>query len=327
MPIVIGGGVAIVFVAVALLLYVYAIEQVFRRPINIALPSLPVIGDAIARAVNLAIGGIVAWATAWAKGSVYPLVELIWVPAQAVYQAVTGIVGGIEAAASALALVPGRIAVAAANAAAAISVVASNLATVGARLGAVAASIPTIAHQVATDLVAAAVALLRGDLATAEADLRAAIGAAAAGAASDLAILRGTLESELAAASVAAAAATAALRGQLGTDVGQLQGQLAQLGLAVGPLVAAGLIARTLTLETELDTMRRECVDPVCSVLGPTLGTLQAFGTLATMGLVGAFVAEAIHDPEGTARATMGLVAGVEGTVTGLAEAFLGVPI
>lgn len=105
-----------------------------------------------------------------------------------------------------------------------------------------------------------------------------------------------------------------ALLRRLGTSVGTLQGEIGTLTDVIGE-VAAGttVVGLITTVATELDTLRRECVDPTCSFLGPQLPVLDALSSAAALAVFAAFVGAAVADPGGTAGVVSDGVDGMRG--------------
>lgn len=327
MPVVLVAALPELFPAIALLLLAWAALILLRKPLVELLSRIPAIGGQVAQAVGDGISSVVNWALGWAATALYALVQLVYVPVRSVNAALSAGVTALEAIASFLAAIPGAVNAVYAWATPRLAVLAADAAHLASRITSALATAATAARAIATELVAAAVALLRGELALAVSHLEAALAAAVGAAATATAQLAARLTATEAALSAAITAEATNLRGIIGQDVAGLQAEVGQVGALVAPLAAAGLIARMATLEATVATTIEECVTPTCSVIGPQVGTLQALSTLAILGVVGGLVAEAVRDPQGTAHLVAAGVGDVHDAAAGLAEAFLGVPL
>ncbi len=103
-------------------------------------------------------------------------------------------------------------------------------------------------------------------------------------------------------------------------------GRIGELWKVLTPIIALALpvvIPQVLERITKVE----ECTDPMCSVVTPTLPTLNALMDLGLLLAVGAVVGEAVRDPEGAAEATAGVVGGVVGIADGLLAEFAGIQV
>lgn len=325
MPIVIAGGMAEVISALALLLLVWAAATLLVRPLAIVLSNVPFVGGQIANALYQGAQVISDWALGWARVGVAAMVAVVSVPVRwaesVVVQAVAiadGIVSNIAWLLGLLSQLTARVA------AVALSVGSLTLHLV-ASIAAVVATIPVVAARVARAIVAAEAAALRSLIAAAvragqlAADnalrlARAAVAAAEAVAAGNLARAVATMTAALHAVAVQDAQA-----------IGRVEAEATKALNLVAPLVAANVLGQVLTIEREIDTLRRECIDPTCSVIGPQLPVLTELMDLATLLIVGAAVGEAVANPQGAAQAAAGIAAEVHAGASELLGAFAGV--
>lgn len=315
-----------VVIACMYLLLLYANAQ-FRNGMVQLFSNLPGWLAAVLTAIVNGAANVLAWAFAWAKIAVDPLVQLVWVPVHAILSWAGQVVGSLENIASLVATLPAKIGDVTAWATATFRTIIAHLATVALQVAAVAASVPGIAHAVAAALVATAVANLTAAIAAARAAAAAAVSALALTLARDVGSLSARITALGASLSAVIAADVTRLEGVIATDVRGLQGELGQLHSLVDPLVAAGLLVAVPAIEAEIETLNRECIQPTCSVITPQLPWLNAFADLATLGVVGALVGEAITHPTEAAAEVAGLVGGVQGAAAELVGAFAGVQL
>lgn len=92
--------------------------------------------------------------------------------------------------------------------------------------------------------------------------------------------------------------------GEIATVTGWAGGEITALQkyiTAIGAAASAFTIARVAVVESELDTLERECTDNLCSGVGGLASLLNALaGDLGIAGLI-ALATEAARDPKGTA--------------------------
>lgn len=327
MPIALLAAVPEFWVAVALLLLAYAALIVFRKPLELLLGNVPIVGGYIVQGIEAGLATVTQWGLSWAKTGIDAVVQVVWVPIYNLAQLLAAVIAFAVAAATYLAALPATIGRLQASLIADIEALATSAIAQATKLANLVASLPTTIHAIAAALVAAAETTLRAEIAAAEAtlgraidtarlDLGQAIDGAEAKAAAGLAALTG-----------AVAADVTALRGIVDADVRGIEGELGQLHGLVDPLVAAGLLTLVPALATELETTIEECVTPTCGVITPQLSTLQAFLDAGTLALVGAVVAEAVANPQATAQATATVIGDVEGAASGLLTAFAGIRV
>lgn len=338
-----------VMVAVALLLLLYAADTFFAKPLTAILSQIPIIGAAAARAVASGVAWVISVADDWARWSVGAVVELVHVPVLVVVNVITGIVSTIETIGAYLPRLEGAIRDTIGNVSArvgsilaAVQSVALSVVAVASQAASTAATVAgiiagTIPHAIAAavaaaeaftrSLVGSVETVLRDLLHAAQAAMAAAVAAeTAVRAAADGDLLR-LIQGQAAVLTAALAEGIGTLRGELHGQVGALEREIEGLHSIVDPIVAAAPIAAIAAIETEIDLMRRTCVDPICGVMTPQLGVLEALLDGAMLLSVIALAGEAIRDPEGTAAATAGVIGTVHGMVADLIDGPLGVAV
>lgn len=327
MPILIAGGVAELFTVVALLLLVYAATTLLVKPLVILLGAVPVVGSQIADALRKGAQMISDWALSWAKTSSDVLVSLVNAPVKWLGDVWRELIATFNGIVANINWLLGLIMAAGA--------VATVLAV---RLGQVTLSLTSQLVALAASVWGTAVAAARAVIAPIEHSLRTLIAATAAAAAVAAANARTFAQGlvnaaqALAAGQLAKAVATllATMHAIAATDAQAIQGVKAdvdKLGALVNPLAAAGLLTLVPALVRELDMLRKECIDPTCSVITPQLPTLNALFDISTLLIVGGLVGEAVADPEGAARTTAGAVSTVERGAAELVGAFAGIRV
>jgi hypothetical protein len=329
-----------VWIAIAVLLLVWAIIYIFQKPISVVLGSIPAIGGQLADAFAKGIGVVVAWATEWAAHAVRPLVEVIAVPVQWFASILTGITTTAEAIVQAIVDTAHQAASTATYIINRVYALAATVADLAAQVPKLAAkvvdAVGDIARIVAVTIPAAiATAVHRAVVAAGElvdAAVRAlerGIDALRSWAVAQVANLARGLDALRAWASAAIAYAVAVAvqplqwgLGNLGDALKQLQlqvdGRLGQLTAALAGLLALDLVRVVPRIIEEITRMRRECVDPTCSVIGPQLGLLQSLLQGVEITLLLAWVADAVNDPHGTAQQTAGDAGGLASMVNGI---------
>ena len=326
MPVAIGIAFPALWPAIAILLILWAAVYIFQKPLVALLSKLPVVGTAIADAVGRAIGGLIDWAANWAAAMVRPLLELLSAPVIWLAEVVHAIVLTAEAIATELgriaSVAAGRIGDVAARLATLYWTVTNLSAIVAAAQAALAGLVTRVttiltttipaaiaqAEAMARALVAAALATVAGQLAAAQAALRAWASAAIAVALAPLqaayAALPAWVQAQIAAAVAVVAGALGVRVGGVEAGLGQVQGQVGTIATALTPLLALELVRVVPQVISRVDTMDRKCVTPMCNALTSQLDMFSALSTGVSMALLLSLVAEAVHDPVGTARGT-----------------------
>lgn len=313
--------------ALAILLALWALGLLLIRPLQILLGYVPVIGTQLADNLGRGVGVVGAWALGWARTGSEAISGLILGPVSAVIGFVGQLVSLVEtltvtvpklwdaiaAGTGALFAQVRTIAGQAATALARIATLFAVTATLTARLGAVIAT--TIPRAIATAVDAAKA--FASALVAAEAALVRAADAS----------LERLIMGQVGVLSAAIAAAVATVRAETLPRIGHLESEVGQVIAQVTPLVAAGLIARTLTLERTLTKTIEDCVDPTCAGVTPNLNWLNLLGDTALFAAVLGLVGEAIRDPAGTARVIVDLTDGAKGAAEGLIDPLLGVQL
>lgn len=316
-----------IFGAFAVLLLLWAADPLIRKPMTELFRGIPVVGSQLAGNIDITIRFLIGWAERWARSGIGAIVQVIWVPITQLQDTVGSTVAAVEAVAGWLGSVAHNAAQDVAAAVKAAQLAIDRVATQAARITTVAANLADTAARVAHVIAAVIPAL--------EAELRAFIRAQVGGAidTADVALgraidnLRTWTHDRIADAVHPISAELAhlgdlvrGLRVDLGTVTGTIMGLLA-------PIIALDLLRVIPRIITRIDTMERECVDPMCNVITPQIPTLTGLGDIATLLLVGAMVGEAVHDPEGAAQAVGGVVAGIHDGAAGLAGAFAGIHV
>lgn len=324
MPVLLAAGAADVVAALAVLLVVWAASILLVKPLVFLLSNLPVIGTNIATNLQRGADAVVTWAADWAKGACGAVVQIISVPVTWVGQIISDVVDfGGDVVGNILKLV-GQVATLAGQVVHNAAYAVGQLIALGAKIVAVAATIPGIAADVARTVVAAAEKALRASIAAVSAALSAAIAAEQALIASVKGNLIALIAGQVAVVTAALATAIATLRAEWATDLKPIEAQLGQLGQVLAPVLALDLAFTIPQILTQIKTMKLECVDPLCGVLGPLLGGISALGDVATLAIVGGVVGEAVANPVGTARTTASVVGEVESLAGDLFGLFTG---
>ncbi len=307
------------------------------------------LGERLAASIGAASDAIQQWARDWAAWATGPLVEYLWVP---VVQTIRFVGGLIDTAWALYHAIVDTAAVAAGQ----VGLLASRLTSLTGLVGAVqylvnrawalaTSTAASVAHILATDIpaaVARAVALARSWAAAAIATAVASLGAA-------IAAVRALALAAVAALARQLTASVEALRAWatalVGTAVGQVAGELdvlrrllaglrlevdarlGAIGLVLAPLLALELTRVIPWAISEIQTMRRQCVDPTCDFLGTALNGLGAAGQLLEGSVLAVLVAEAIRDPEGTATEVAGWSGELRTLASNVTEALAGRPL
>lgn len=349
LPLILGVSLAEWVAAFVIMILLWASSELLVKPLTIILSRLPVIGGAVADAVRQGGSVVVDWAAGWIKTAGGPMVEVLAAPVARFVDVILNLVTTVET-------IVGHFDVIVSWAWGRIQDVANFADTIWARVGALGVSLAASAARLAS-LSAEVAGIVAGTipraiaavLAQAEttarylvdltavvlsAAIHTALATALAAVAAESAALtaaRGDLlkliAGQGAVLTAAIAAAVATVRAEVGVQVRTLERDIADLHVAVDPLAAAGVLTLISTLTTELDTMRRECVDPVCNVLTPSLGALSGLAEMGTLLAVLELAGAAIRDPQGTADDVAGGVAAVHGLVRDVAGPVLGVAV
>lgn len=324
MPLLLVAALPEVVIGAALLLLLYATQQFWVKPLVWTIQQIPVVGSQAADFVQNAAAAVVNWAVGWVEAGAGPIIQLLNVPAAAlssfagsVVQAIEGLAAQVQGAGEGLigkvneltatvaqAFVAGTTALAqivglTAELAAAKSLMAflQGTAIPLAQSSAIKAS-ESYTDARAADVRAATLAATAAALATAERAVsseatraRAAEATIAANATGEVGVLRAAI-----------AGVQSRVEGEVGADVRTLERAIGDVTALVKPIAAAGLVTAVATIATEVETLKRECVDPTCDYLGPQLGNLNALGDIATLLALGGLVAAAYRDPEGAAK-------------------------
>lgn len=324
MPVLLAAGAADVVAALAVLLVVWAASILLVKPLTWLLSNLPVIGSEIADRLARGMDAVVTWAADWAKSAVGAVVQIVSVPVTWLGTAISSVLGFAGDVVGNLLKLIGQAASLAGEIAHNLTVVLAKVATLAGEVAANAAAVVVkiaTAVQTLTDLVHKAVN-------TAYATLSAAISAAIAAETALIAQAKGSILAIIAGqagvftATLNATAAT--LRQEWATDLKGIDLRLDGLGQVLAPVLALDLALVIPQLLTEIKTLRRDCVDPLCGILGPALGALGAVQDVATLAIVGGVVGEAIANPEGTARATASVADEVHSLAADLFGLFTG---
>lgn len=297
-----------VFLCIALLLVAWAILPLLQRPLEGIFRQVPIIGDQLVQAFDRGAAAVQAQAAAWAKSGTDALVQTIYVPLVRLSEFIASTTIALETTATFLGTLPGRLSDIAYQAAYQAVVLAGRILTVSTDLANLVASLPGTITTLASELIARAVAVVNASIHTVETALGAGLAAASAALSGAVSALQAQLAAVELHLSTVIAQESTAIRGVIDTDVRAIQGELGQINAKVDPLVAAGLLTLVPALAQELTTTIEECVTPTCDVINPQLGMLQAFLNIGTIALVGAFVGEAIANPEAAAAEVVSIV-------------------
>lgn len=342
MPLLLAVPLLDVFIGVALLLLLWASRDLWVKPMMWTLQQIPVVGAQAAQMVENTVEAVIGWAQGWVESSATGLIQLIAVPVNAIGlwiesswmllyslgQNIGNTGGGLL----------NRINELASDAANTIAQVTAALATISG-LSIVVANLQTLLDVVQTTMIPAAQskaietseafaaeraesAARTGQLAAADAQSTAlgAVNAERARAiAAENAIASG-VGVDNADQLAALATAVAGIQADLATDVDTLTGAIADVTTTVGALAVPAIAAALTALTTEVGTMRRTCVDPLCAFL-PSLGDLfNGLMTAALFAEIAGLVNNAVHNPEGAASsmaAQTGSLRAGAGAITG----------
>lgn len=324
MPIVIAASLADVVAAGAVLIVVWACSIILIKPLAFLLSQIPVIGADAGQNLARGADAVVSWAAEWAKTAVNAMVQLISVPVTFIREVIGNLIGlGQDVVANIVKLVQGLgqlVGQVVHNAAYAVG----QLIALAGQIAHLAAAVPGIAADVFRSLIGAVDHAWRAAVAAVSAALAAAVAAENALIAAVKGDLLKLIAGQVGVLSAAITAMAATLRAEWATDLGPINVELGQIGQVLAPILALDLTLAIPRILTEIETMRRECVDPMCNVLTPFLGALGAVTDVATIALVGGLAGEAIANPEGTARATAQVADEVHGLASDLFGLFTG---
>lgn len=314
-------------VAWAVLLLLWATEYLWIKPISQLLGNLPIVGGAVAGAVASGFGALISWVASILDHTIVPAVESIAAPIGAIWATFGQLVANAEQVAATLpatAAALWREAIGAANDASSalgrIAGLVASVAGIASGLAVARALIETIQSRTipaARDQAISAAAQHAAALTAAEAATRSSADALASAAIS--------AEARTRAAEVGAIDGWRT--GIVDPAIRGIESELSGVASAVGVLTAAQLIARTTALEQTLTRTIDECVTPTCEAVTPQLPWLSALADGSILLGLGALVGEAIADPQGAARATVGLVDGLEGAAADLFGLVTGRPV
>jgi hypothetical protein len=97
-------------------------------------------------------------------------------------------------------------------------------------------------------------------------------------------------------------AVQAGLKTYTDVEVGQLDDALANLRDVVIPTAIAGVTVAVTEIATTLTQLERDCINPTCSALTPSLGILNLLNAGAELLFIVTLVSSIKRDPAGTAR-------------------------
>lgn len=324
MPVLLAAGAADVVAALAVLLVVWACSILLIKPLTFLLSQLPVIGSEVAGRLARGMDAVVTWAADWAKGAVGAVVQIVSVPVTFIGQVFGNVVGFAGDVVGRVLGIVGQLGTLATQVVHNAAYAVGQLVTLA---GQIAANAAAVTVKIAT-AVSTVLDLVHKAINTAYAGLVAAIASVAATETALITAAKGDLlkiiagQGTVLATALAATAAT--LRQEWATDLGGIHLELDGLGQVLAPVLALDLALVIPRLLTEIETMKKDCVDPLCGVLSPFLGALGSVGDVATLMVVGGIAGEAIANPEGTARATAAVTDEVHSLAAGLFGLFTG---
>lgn len=313
-----------VFVAVALLLLLYALDIILVKPLTWLFQKVPIIGTTLANNLANGFGDVTSTVTDWAKWGVNAMVQLVAVPVRALIDFVLQAIGTIEGIVSNLQNIWATIIAVAQSVSASISTVLGAVGVVAGHLAAFIVSIPGTVADIARSIVAAAVEGLRQAIGALSAALAAAVAAERALIESVKGNLLAFIAGQLGVVTASLTALVGSLAGQLAHDVQAIDGEFGQVWAKVDPLTGLLPLVASVPILAELVNIAEDCIIPQCNILGPTLPILSTLGDIATLALVGALVGEAVANPETAAQDTAAVVSGIEGLAKGLFDLFTG---
>ena len=320
-------------VGFALVLLLFAYYTLVQKPLASLFDKLPVVGGYVADTVSRSIGGLVTWVVNRAKDGLGQINAWLTRLPALVYYGFVNVNSALQAAVNYTA----KVATAAANG---VGYVGDRVTTALGRVAAVAAELASLGGTVQhlADRIAKVISsTIPAAIATAEAYVRTRVAAAVDAVMSTVHQLNNGIRSWAAqaidSATVTLGHAIDGVRSQLGATIHQLglaiDAQVAQLTHAIdglglrldgridglvrtlAPILALELTRVIPALRTRVDTMDRECVTPTCNALRPNLDALGALNDGLMMAAILGLAAEAYHDPEGMAQATVGFTNGV----------------
>jgi hypothetical protein len=323
MPVALAAPAIEVVAALAILLVAWAAGVLLVKPLAALLSNLPFIGNTIADRLVKGIDAVTTWALDLAKSGIHAMVQLVSVPITAVAAVVGAIVGGLEAAAAAIVGLVGDLAQLAMQLGPRIATLMADVGILAGRIAGVVASIPGIAADVARSVVGSAETVLRGIIASVAAGLSAAIAAE-----HELILaVRGDvlafIVGQVGVLSAAIGATADQLRAEWARDLAPVSAQVGQLAGVVAGLTPLALATTIPFILTEI-TQLRKCADPLCSTLSPSLPALDAVMSLASIGLVGGLVGEAMANPQAAARGAAAVIGDIESAAGELFALFTG---
>src|SRR5437868_6887366 len=90
------GSLPEILVGAAVLLLVFALGVLLEKPLVAVLGAIPVIGKAAADGVSNGLAWVQRWVAGWAGGMVWPIIQVIIAPVQAVVGFASTTIGAIE---------------------------------------------------------------------------------------------------------------------------------------------------------------------------------------------------------------------------------------
>jgi hypothetical protein len=288
------------------------------------LSNIPIVGGSLAAAVQGAVINAQGKLSEWAHQNVDPLVAVIFAPVNAL----ADWVGAVGAFSGAVVQSLQLLAQSAGGAAGALAHRVGNLAAAIAAQALAMTGLQQLAQGLAAQLHTALVVTIPGmvtaGLASLSSAFHIALTAEAALSKAAVAAAIGQAQALFAAAQVAIQVGDAALAHQLthlgvqlsaqivavqaGT-VGYVDGLVKPLGLdldqlrnVVIPATLAAAIAATTVVATRLDQLERDCINPTCTAITPSLQVLNALAQGLELALLLEIVAGAIRDPQGAAH-------------------------
>lgn len=313
--------------ALALLLVLWATVNLLARPIGYLLGNVPFIGGSLAGAFTGAISAVTNWALGWAKIGIDAIVGIVSAPIHWVAQAISWATSTLGYIAVAFEHLGDSLVATALELAHWVGILTGNIALVAYHLAVEVGRVPGIAADIARSIVGAAVAALDVTIAALRSFVTAGLTAEHALIVKVNGDLVALIAGQVHVLSQSIAATAAAIRTEVATDVRTIDGQVGTIARDLAPILPLALPLAWPLLLTRIDTMQRECVDPVCGVIGPAIPSLNALSELATLLAVGALAGDAIRDPQGAARATANAAGAVHDLAAGLAREFAGVSL
>lgn len=294
MPLVFAIPLADMVVPLALLLLSLAISYLLVKPLTWALQQIPAIGGLAVGAVAKMGTTASGWAVGWLDGAAGHLLGLASGVVQNAYGVLSSMVAAVE-----------WLAVHAASMAAAVAAVPDQV--LSSRQAAEQYADQAVAHaeQLAASGVLgaerAAAAAVTAALVHAAAYTDARVADAERVAATGVADAVKVAEQVKAADQAALTAAVHTLEGTIATDLGAIRSEVGDLSGVLAGLGVASLAAEVTGLATKVAEIPVDCIGNLCNPSSPLQGILGSLLTDAELALVVAFTANAIRDPKGTA--------------------------